>query len=62
MKEFWFMAAALILCGIVALCLICTGVGLKDAESIPPRTRDDGTLEPPPGFETTTTTTTGATA
>jgi len=51
-REFWIMAVSLVLCAVVAMVLIIVGVSTGDTDHIPPRTRDDGTLEPPPGYTT----------
>lgn len=49
-SDFWFTATALVLCGIVAMMLICVGLGVDDDSMIPPETRPDGQLVPPPGY------------
>jgi hypothetical protein len=52
-RDFWFTAVAIVLCGIVAMCLLVLGLDLSDDVSeIPPRTKADGTLVQPPGFVT----------
>lgn len=49
MKEFWFTAISIVLCGIIAMSLIIMGLGLDD--SIPPETKPNGELVPPPGYD-----------
>lgn len=51
MKEFWFTAVALVLCGIVAMVLICVGLEVDDDSMIPPETQPNGQLVPPPGYD-----------